>query len=787
MHCLRRLCSVLFVLLIGCWAAPIAHAQSAGVQGTVTDADGRPLPGANVLLERTDDGEQVGGTSTAADGAFSMERVAAGTYRLAVSAVGYETTTKEVTLEAGARRTVSVRLTKTRYGLDEVVVSAARSRETLGSVASSVSVLDPQALETQGTITSDLGDVLAQEVPGLAPGSGSLSNYGQTLRGRSPFVMIDGVPQNTPLRDAARSLRTTSPDVIERVEVVRGASALYGYGATGGALNVITKAPTPGWEATTEVGLRASGADPQESFTGRVHQSVSGRSNGVELLASGSYERWGQFYDGKGNLLPQDPRGQGGLAGADEINLLGKAGGDVGDEQRLTATLSYYSFLQDMEYGREAGTFGETPTSATPLEDVPGEDPGTENLGGQLRYEHADLLGSELAVRAYVQDYMTRFGFFSFYPDGGGQPFLESTKWGTRADVTTPLGLTDGSQLLWGVDVLRDRTAQPLEDGRSYVPPMTQTSGAPFAQLRVPVGDRLTLRGGLRYEALSLRVDDFTTLFPEIDTNGDGTPDARNDVEGGTLSYDHTAVNLGAVVTVADPVDVFASFKQGFSVSDVGRALRGTKAASVEQLSPEAKTVNSYEAGVRLGAGRGTATVTGFLNTSELGSTYGDLPELRLIRSPERIYGTEVTADVRLADPVTVGGTFTWLEGKRDATGDGSYDTYLPGNRIPPAKTTGYVEVTPLEGVSGRLQVLHSGARDRFDDGERAYGEGPIDPYTVFDLSSRIDVGPGALKVGVQNLFDNYYFPVRSQFTNFGGAYTPGRGRTVSLAYSVQW
>jgi iron complex outermembrane receptor protein len=41
---------------------------------------------------------------------------------------------------------------------------------------------------------------------------------------------------------------------------------------------------------------------------------------------------------------------------------------------------------------------------------------------------------------------------------------------------------------------------------------MTQTSAAPFVQLRVPVSDRLTLRGGARYEAISLDVVDFTTL-----------------------------------------------------------------------------------------------------------------------------------------------------------------------------------------------------------------------------------------------------------------------------------
>jgi len=779
-----RLFAFLVVSIVAGGVAGPVYAQDATIRGSVVDADDQPVPDANVVLQSTQHGDRAAGTSTGSDGAFSIAGLAPGSYDVVVSAVGYVPATRSVDLEAGAAPILTIELGKRRYGLEEVVVSAARSRETLGSVASSVSVLGTKDLQTQSSITSDLGDVLAQNIPGLAPSTGSLSNYGQTLRGRSPLIMIDGVPQNTPLRDAARSLRTTSPEVIERVEVVRGASALYGYGATGGAINILTKDPTPDVEATTEVGVRASGADVQESFTGRLHQSVAGQSNGVKFVASGSYERWGQFYDAKERLLPQDPRGQGGLAGADEISFFGKVGGALSESQHVTASVNYFSFLQDMEYGRQAGTYGETPTAATPIDDFPGADPGTQNLTGQARYEHADLFGSQLSARAYVQDFKTRFGYSQFYP-GGGQGFVESTKLGARGDVTTPLSLTDGSQVLWGVDALRDQTAQPLEDGRIFVPEMTQFSIAPFAQVRVPVADRLTLRGGVRYETVSLRVDDFTTLREQLDTDGDGTVDTRNDVDGGTLTYDNMVFNAGAVFTVADPVDVFASFEQGFSVSDVGRVLRSTTAPSVEQINPEAKTVNSYELGTRFGSSIVTATAAGFYSTSELGSTYDS--NLEIVRSPERVYGVETTADVMIVEPVTVGGTVTWLEGKRDAGDDGSYDTYLPGNRIPPTKITGYVEVTPVDGIGGRLQVLHSGSRNRFEEGNRGYGEGPIESYTLVDLSGHVDVGPGTLNVGVQNLFDTYYFPVRSQFTNFGFAYTPGRGRTMSLSYRVQW
>ncbi len=780
----RILLGIVGVLLsVGLFPDP-ASAQS--IRGTVTDGAGEPLPGVNVVATPTNQAEADDryGTSTAPDGTYELTGLRTGRYQLKASAIGYRTATRAVRVAEGESVTVDMALAATRYGLDEVIVSATRTQQNLGSVASSVSVLGPQDLQSQSAITSDLGDMLAQTVPGLAPSNGSLSNFGQTLRGRSPFVMIDGIPQNTPLRDGARSLRTSGSETIERIEVVRGASALYGYGATGGAINIFTKEPTSDLEATTEVGFRGSSADVSESFTGRIHQSVSGRTNGVGFIASGSYESWGQFYDGRGNLIAQDPRGQGGLAGADEISLFSKVGGLVTESQYLSASVNFYSFRQDLKYGRQPGEYGDTPTAATmELGTLPPEDPGTDNIVGQLRYEHSDLIGSQVSAQAYVQDFETYFGYSTFIPSGG-QSFVESTKFGLRLDATTPLGWTEGSQVLWGVDALRDRTAQPITDGRTFAPEMTQTSAAPFVQLRLPLTDRLTLRGGARYEALSVDVVDFTTLRPQFDTDGDGTPDQRNNVEGGTLTYDSFAFNAGAVFALADPVDLFASFQQGFAVSEIGRVLRSTTAESVEALNPEAKTVNSYETGVRVGTQRLSATATGYYTTSELGSSYG--ADLEIVRSPEHVYGVELTADVQVADPVAVGGTFSWVKGVRDADDNGSYETPLPGNRIPPEKLTGYVEVTPVDGWTSRLHMLYSGSRDVFPN-STAYGQGSVSPYTIFDLSSRIEVGRGALTIGIENLFDNYYFPVRSQFPAFDSSYTPGRGRHLSLSYTVTW
>lgn len=125
----------------------------------------------------------------------------------------------------------------------DILVTATRTPEQLEDVPRSVTVIPRQAIEQQTQLTRNLQDILGNLVPGLAPPTQSSSNFGQSLRGRNTLVLIDGVPQSTS-RNAFRDLRTIDPAAIERIEVVRGPSAIYGDGATGGVINIITRQPS---------------------------------------------------------------------------------------------------------------------------------------------------------------------------------------------------------------------------------------------------------------------------------------------------------------------------------------------------------------------------------------------------------------------------------------------------------------------------------------------------------------------------------------------------------------
>ncbi|MFX5169060.1 TonB-dependent receptor plug domain-containing protein, partial [Acinetobacter baumannii] len=94
-------------------------------------------------------------------------------------------------------------------------------------------------------------------------------------RGRGVLVMIDGVSLNSS-RGISRQFDAIDSFNIERIEVLSGASAVYGGGATGGIINIITKrAHDPALVFSSEIGVR-SGLRHSDDHDLRVAQSVSG-------------------------------------------------------------------------------------------------------------------------------------------------------------------------------------------------------------------------------------------------------------------------------------------------------------------------------------------------------------------------------------------------------------------------------------------------------------------------------------------------------------------------------
>ena len=332
-----------------------------------------------------------------------------------------------------------------------VVVTATRTAEDESDVDRSVTVIDKDEIEEQTNLTRDLGDILGREVPGLAPGNQSLSEFGQTLRGRNQLVLIDGIPQSSS-RNAFRNLRTIDPSVVERIEIVRGPTALYGDGATGGIINIITQTGEGEPSFPLEVGFGGSLSNiDTDSFTGIAQAGVSAKQNNLDYRFNVAYDRIGAFFDGKGDRIPPDLQSsQGSLAETDNINLFGKVGYELG-EHRLELTANYYDSEQDTDFLTdpsvnefEPGTQKALTRDGLELEDQQ----EIENTFVNLDYDHPSLfLNSKVHAQIYYRDYLTRFFPFNggdfgiLTPEGFGilQSRSESEKYGGRLEIDTPI------------------------------------------------------------------------------------------------------------------------------------------------------------------------------------------------------------------------------------------------------------------------------------------------------------------------------------------------------------
>ena len=247
-----RSLAILFLTL----AAP-APAYADVIRGRVLDPQDRPVARATVLVVRT--GTVIVTTVTNADGQFGPLTVPAGEYDVLVSAPGLEAPPERVSVAASGAVDVSLKLSIAARR-ESVVVSASQVERPLSRVTDSVTVIDRADLEARQSETAS--DALRM-APGFSLISGGFRGAITSLfprGGESDYtlVLVDGIALNAfgGGFDAAH-LATAG---IDRIEIVRGPqSALFGSGAIGGIVHVVTrKGGPPRVGASAEVGQQGT-------------------------------------------------------------------------------------------------------------------------------------------------------------------------------------------------------------------------------------------------------------------------------------------------------------------------------------------------------------------------------------------------------------------------------------------------------------------------------------------------------------------------------------------------
>lgn len=674
--------------------------------------------------------------------------------------------------------------------MEHVVVSGSRVFESIDEVPASVTIISQKQIEEHLKVNPELQSLLAQMVPGLAPDTGSSSNTGQSLRGRAPLVMIDGVPQSTPLRNGSLGVKTLDPSAIARIEVIKGATSVYGNGASGGIINYITKQATSGGQPEGEISLssRFSAVKLEESAGARVSAAVNGRADKISYLFTASYEENGVQRDAEGDILGL----QYGLSDAVTENYFTKLGYDFDDEKQLQFSYNYFSSQQKTDLGDVVGNLNDgekTYAIHVPKElqkqGKPQGPDGNENI--TLKYtDYALFTNTQMTLDLYMQDIENVF-FFSTNlanPDEGyegGQSIIRSEKKGARATFNTLVDFDNvEATFIYGLDALNDVTSQPLVDGRVWVPEMDMESLAGFLQTKWVIDNDLVIKAGVRQESIDLTVDDYNTLKLCRSETQCSVPLS---VKGDTIDYDATTYNVGVKYNLLEAFSPFANYSQGSDISDIGRLLRSATVNDIGLIQTEASIIDNYEIGFTSQFDDLRFEFAAYRSTSEFGTTnsFNEVTGVyEPVRAPQEIWGYETLVDYKINPTLKLVATYSFVEGKN--TED---DIYLGSRQISPPKGTANLNWQPNDELSLTVSYLYVGSRKRFEpnaDGDYVGDQGPISSYNLFNLSGRYNFSENwQAFMGVENLFNNDYYPARAQSYTYGGYNIKGLGTTVTL------
>lgn len=688
--------------------------------------------------------------------------------------------------------------------LDEIVVNAMRSNKPASAIPQTITLIEQAQLDVQLSVAPDLSSVLEKLVPGYSPSRQKITNGGETLRGRKPLILVDGVPQSNPLRDGSRAGFTIDPEAVGRIEVIHGSNAIQGLGATGGIINYVTKSPDMSGDLTQTVSFKGSFSDEfdTDGYGYRAYYSIGQKVDKFDFLVSASYEYRPLQYDGNGNTIGIDFT-SGDTADSNATNFFGKFGYDIDANQRVQFMINNFSIVASDKWVASGGNLAlGIPTIA--IEGVvEGILPENETWTASLGYTHDDFAGGFLSVVAYYQDFGGVFGggTFGSFQDPAIAPIgtlydqtkIVSEKQGFRVTYVKGDLFDSGIDATIGIDLATDSSAQALMlTGRNRVPLIEYEGLTPFLQVDKTFFDSLTLSGGMRFENAELVVPDFRTVAGATRRLDPSDPRYYTEtaVAGGAPNFDANMFNFGAVYDFSDQFTVFASYSEGFTMADVGRAIRDLNEPGIridDYLDVEPVIVDTTEIGFRYDGGKFSFKTSFFWSESELGadliSNLDDEGSVRIERKRVEIEGYEVASNYQVSDSLNLGGHYSRSTGKSDSDGDGSVDQKLDGLDISPAKLALYADYVFSDQIDTRVQLTSFLDAD-YDD---ANSRGDFDGYTIVDLIMNVGLPVGRLNIAVENLADEYYLSHFSQTFAPDSRIFAGRGRTVSVKYVLEF
>ena len=604
---------------------------------------------------------------------------------------------------------------------DTLVITATRFPDSKRDLPVGVTVIT--ADDIRKSATSNLPEILAHfgllQVRNLA----GTQNQQIDLRGfgvtgdQNTLILIDGVRISENELESAQ-LSAIPLESIERIEIVRGGGAvLYGGGATGGTINIITRRGQPGELRAYALG-RAGGYGTQE------------------LRAGG--ERYGEVFGGGLDASYEDTDGYRRNSRYRQRNASGRLEA-ISPVGRLYAKLAL-----DEQRQRLPGSLTEAEIAHDPQQTNTPND-WREREGVQLQLGGTKPFGRhELSADFGYRTKHSRFSLGSAFGDFQGDTDVDQWTFSPRARIAfDALGRTH--ELVTGIDLegWKFGAATTFAGFPSSQRTSEQSNAAIYAQANVWIASATRLVLGVREQRMAQRL---TLEFP---------PSADN-----TSSHHLPAYEAALRHAWTSGWSSYARLGKSFRVATFDEnACFFPTSCPTELLKPQ--TATSAELGFEYESSRlrGRASIYQIdleneIYFSPLVPPFGANINL----SPTRRRGLELESGWRATDALELRGAFTFMDARFRSGVYGGID--VSGNRVPLVP-----EVLATAGASWRFAPqtrAHINARyvgaQRFDnDAANRFRSQPT--YGIVDL--KLEHHPARrfeLTLEVRNLFDKRYF-----------------------------
>ena len=629
------------------------------------------------------------------------------------------------------------------HTLDEMVVSASKVEEAVITIPKHVTVISGDNI--RAAAGRNIIDILGREAGIHVRGSTGTDKHAiLDLRGMGDtaasnvIVMVDGMSINAP--DMSGPSITTVPlERIERIEIVRGAgSVVYGSGAVGGVVNIITRKP---------------GEDPAASVYasygsyGTLNSRVSGDGRAGSLgfsLSAGMYDSDG--YRDNGFLEKKDFDANAVYAFTDTFSLL-LSGTYYADEYGLPGPVGRNDM--DSRSRRVLTRFPEDFGETTDIRGIAGFEADLDEWGaltfkrGYTIRDSAYLMGYSPAISKSVQmtdvEEDTRKSDINYVKDYRLFGRFHRVQVGMDHAIT---------------EYVRENAYSGLRKNSQ-----TKALGF-FINNQWEVTESLLVNAGSRYNTYRgrFRTDEKQTFQNNVQQWVNGGPELRR--------WRNTAWALGATFLINPAASVFASYNTSFRIPNVDEF-----AESEPGLKPQEGRHVEIGGRHQIGA-LGVLAVSLFDIRIDDEIYYSDINR----NYDDKTVRQGVEADIKLYPRhyLTLWGTYTYTRATFDDAG-----TTVP--LVPAHMASAGLQWLPAEKIRLSLSGTYTGSSyDGNDTDNKTYKR--ISDYTVFDASASYDQEHITVFAGVNNVFDTLYAG-----SAYSEQYYPMPGRNFFGGFRWTW